>query len=222
MNGYIYKITNCINNKVYIGQTKTSIDKRWHAHKTRYNTGLKDGLYGAMRKYGIENFKIEQILECPIEDLNEMERFYIQKYDSFYNGYNLTLGGDGSPTLGLNEEEVIKKYKELKYITDVAKFFDCCELVISNILHKNNIEIKPIPKFNINSIPRTKVNDLSNAKRIKIIELNKEFESIIDCGRWLIFNNYCNTQKPDLAQRSISRVLNGDRKTYCKLHFKYI
>ena len=160
MNGYIYKITNCINDKVYIGQTKTSIDKRWHAHKTRYNTGSKDGLYGAMRKYGIENFKIEQILECPIEDLNEMERFYIQKYDSFYNGYNLTLGGDGSPTLGLNEEEVIKKYKELKYITDVAKFFDCCELVISNILHKNNIEIKPTPKFNINSIPRTKVNDL--------------------------------------------------------------
>ena len=222
MIGYNYKISIDINNKVYIGQTKTSITKRWNAHLSRYNSGSNQGIYGAMKKYGINRFKIEKIVECPIEELNDLEQFYIKKYNSYYEGYNLTLGGEGNSFLNLNEKEVIDKYNELGYIRDTAKFFNCCELVISNILHKNNIEIKPIPKFDITTIPRSVKNDLAHTKRIKIVELNKEFSSLIECGKWLIENNYCNTEKPDLAQRSISRVLNGDRKTYCKLHFEYI
>lgn len=225
MNGYIYKITNKVNNKVYIGQTKTSIAKRWNAHKTRYNNNIRSGIYGAMHKYGIENFKIEKIIECPIEDLDKMEKYYIKKYNSYYNGYNLTLGGDGTQIINLDEEKVIEKYKECGFITDTAKFFNCCELAISNILHKNNIEIKTKAKFDITSIPKEqqiKHGHETGCKRIEIIELKKQFDSIIECGKWLIDNNYCNTQKPELAQRSISRVLNGDRKSYCKLHFKFI
>lgn len=222
MNGYIYKITNTINNKVYIGQTKTSIKKRWNAHKTRYNDNNRQGIYSAMRKYGIDNFKIEKIVECPIEDLDEMEKFYIKKYNSFYNGYNLTFGGEGSSTLQLDENKVIEKYKECGYITDTAIFFNCSEPIISNILHKNNIQIKTKPKFNITSLPRNTKVDLAKMKKIKIVELDKEFSSILECGKWLIENNYCNTQNPEFAQRSISRVLNGDRKSYCKMHFEFI
>lgn len=222
MNGYIYKIVNDINDKVYIGQTRTSIHKRWHAHLTRYASGDKKGIYGAMKKYGINHFSIQAIVECPVEELNDLEIFYIKKYNSYYNGYNLTIGGDGKSTLDLDEQEVIDKYKELKYVTDTAKFFNCCSETISNILHKNNIKIELLPKFNIKNVPRSSKSDLANAKQICIVELNKTFPSLIECGRWLIENNYCNTKKPDLAQRSISRVLNGDRKTYCKFHYKYI
>lgn len=39
MNGYIYKITNSVNNKMYIGQTKTNLTRRWTAHKARFNSG---------------------------------------------------------------------------------------------------------------------------------------------------------------------------------------
>lgn len=182
----------------------------------------QNGLYGAMHKYGFENFFMEKITECPIEDLNEMEQFYIKKYDTYNNGYNLTLGGDGTKTLDLDEREVINKYKECGFITDTSVFFGCSEPVISNILHKNNIEIKTKTKFDITTVPRSPKADLSNSKMIKIVELDKEFNSIIECGKWLILNNYCNTEKPSLAQRSVSRVLNGDRKTYCKFHFEYL
>ena len=49
-----------------------------------------------MRKYGIDNFSFEVLEECEQKDLNRLEEYYIQHYDTFYNGYNLTLGGDSS------------------------------------------------------------------------------------------------------------------------------
>ena len=49
-----------------------------------------------MRKYGIEHFTIEAIEECPINILSEREKYWISEFDSYHNGYNATLGGDGS------------------------------------------------------------------------------------------------------------------------------
>lgn len=92
----IYKITNLINGKVYIGQSQ-NIKKRWAVHRSDY---LKDGkdyaLYRAFRKYGIENFSFEIIEECSKNELDVKEKFYIAKYNSFFcDGYNMTLGGQG-------------------------------------------------------------------------------------------------------------------------------
>lgn len=98
--GYIYKISNNVNNKVYIGQTYNKISKRWRAHKVAANNGDKRQLYCAMRKYGVINFSIEVIHVCYSENtatltktLDELEVIYIEEYDSFKNGYNLTTGG---------------------------------------------------------------------------------------------------------------------------------
>lgn len=90
----IYKITNQVNQKSYIGQS-LNIKRRWRHHKTSYQT-IDTYLYRAMRKYGIENFSFEVLKECQQEELNQFEQYYIQYYDTFYNGYNLTLGGDSS------------------------------------------------------------------------------------------------------------------------------
>lgn len=57
--GYIYKITNLINDKVYIGQTTTTINNRWSQHKTHKDK--RSHLRSALDKYGIENFKIEEV-----------------------------------------------------------------------------------------------------------------------------------------------------------------
>ena len=222
MIGFIYKITNDINDKVYIGQTRTTIQKRWKSHLARFSSGATYGIYGAMHKYGIQHFKIEPLLVCEIDELNQQEKYYIQLYNSYYNGYNLTLGGEGNSFVDVDEQLLIDKYLELGYITDTAKYFNCCEPVISNILHKNNIPIKALPKFSIINVPRSPKSDIARAKRIKIIELNLIFNSILECGKWLIENNYCKTTNPILAQKSISRVLNGDRQSYCKLHFEYL
>lgn len=91
----VYKITNTINNKVYIGQS-VNIYKRWNCHKAYGTNRWQDSperdypLYRAMRKYGVENFTFEIISSCSVEELNDMEEHYIRKYnsDSAEHGYN--------------------------------------------------------------------------------------------------------------------------------------
>lgn len=92
----IYKITNMINNKCYIGQS-TNIKKRWNRHKNGpFNKKYKEyncPLYRAIRKYGLENFNFEIIEECRKEDLEDKELFWIRLYNSNNKnfGYNQTI-----------------------------------------------------------------------------------------------------------------------------------
>ena len=98
---YIYKITNQVNGKIYIGKHSTD--------------NLDDGYMGsgilikkAITKYGIENFTKEYLAFCDNEDtLNYLEKFYIKKYKAREVGYNLTDGGDGS--LGRKHTEETKQ-----------------------------------------------------------------------------------------------------------------
>ena len=99
----IYKITNLINNKIYIGQ---SIDcqRRWTEHKRSghinptFSKSIRDynvPIHCAMRKYGIENFQFEIIEECASSQLNDKEQYWIKYYQSNNKekGYNMTAGG---------------------------------------------------------------------------------------------------------------------------------
>ena len=99
----IYKIENQVNQKVYIGQS-TNIATRWRRHRSEANN-LNNSypLYRAMRKYGLENFSFEIIEECSREDLDSRERYWIKKFDSYYNGYNSTLGGHSKRGYSLSE-----------------------------------------------------------------------------------------------------------------------
>lgn len=102
----IYKATNTVNQKVYIG-----FDSRWprrkaqHKHTARYGTETTNVFYNAIRKYGWDNFKWEVIYESDDGDhtLEVMENQFIMEHNSYVyaddsNGYNMTLGGEG--TLG--------------------------------------------------------------------------------------------------------------------------
>lgn len=106
--GEIYKITNIVNNKCYIGQTRSHYlnhEKyrpfgylgRFNSHISEANCGIKNHcryLDSSIRKYGSENFICEKILECSIDELDEYETYYISEFKSKYpNGYNLTNGG---------------------------------------------------------------------------------------------------------------------------------
>lgn len=95
--GYIYKIWNEENDKVYIGQTSVGIKTRWSQHLSNYSTN-NAVLYRAMRKYGAGIFHIEQLEECDNELLNEKEKYWIEYYDSYKNGYNSTPGGTALPS----------------------------------------------------------------------------------------------------------------------------
>lgn len=99
--GYIYKITNNINQKIYIGKTSQSIDKRFRSHINNARNHINRYLYDAMNKYGYENFTIEEIEQCDDDKLDEREIFWINKLNSYFDhgfGYNMTAGGDGGYT----------------------------------------------------------------------------------------------------------------------------
>lgn len=113
---YIYKITNTINGKIYIGKHSTD-----DLNDNYMGSGVL--LSKAKKKYGIENFSKEYIAFCDNEDtLNWMERFYIRKFNARQSniGYNLTDGGEGS--LGrIISEETRKKLRGLHHSEEARK-----------------------------------------------------------------------------------------------------
>lgn len=104
----VYKITNLINGKVYIGQSR-DIHKRWidHRRKSPYLSNIY--LHRAIRKHGIENFRFEVLEECRIDQLNDLERKYIIRYKSLKpNGYNLDLGGGAGKEISKETKEKLR------------------------------------------------------------------------------------------------------------------
>ena len=88
---FIYKITNKVNGKVYIGKTEETVEKRFKQHLSEYlkERSKNRPLYRAMQKYGKENFEV-----CTLEETNnssEREIFWIEFYSSYSNGYNADL-----------------------------------------------------------------------------------------------------------------------------------
>ncbi len=108
----IYKITNNINDKVYIGQTTRSLSDRWTEHKKPSRT-KKSAITFAMLKHGIENFKIEEIGGANnITELNYQEWLLIHKNNTLWpNGYNLLSGGGN---IGKHSQETLLKMRRPK------------------------------------------------------------------------------------------------------------
>lgn len=99
MKNEIYKITNKINNKIYIGLTIQGTRTRYLHHLYEARSGSPFPIHRAIRKYGEENFEIETIISIEgNEELKNLEKFYIQEYKANNRqfGYNMTEGGDGT------------------------------------------------------------------------------------------------------------------------------
>lgn len=92
--GYIYLVTNKINDMKYVGQSiQDDIYKRWNGHRSKKRTVGKV-LHNAYNKYGIDNFDYKIICICFDEDTDKYEEEYIKKYNTVHpNGYNLLQGG---------------------------------------------------------------------------------------------------------------------------------
>lgn len=102
--GYIYRITNIVNGKIYVGKTKGTVHARWLGHQRDYKRYIQNSknsskLYNAIKKHGIENFQIEEIDSCPYDQLDDRERYWIKLLDSRNPaiGYNICIGGECGP-----------------------------------------------------------------------------------------------------------------------------
>ena len=136
----IYKITNQINGKCYIGQS-VNIERRWQEHK-RFNSRERLAIiHQAFRKYGLKNFSFEILEECSQEQLDDLEIKWIKFFDSQNpnKGYNCTSGGQGIPNYSIKlSEDQITEIQDLLLNTkltqnDIAKRFNVSYQTISDI-----------------------------------------------------------------------------------------
>ena len=183
--GYIYKIINDINEKLYIGKTEY-VDplKRWKEHlkDCQKLKNEKRPLYDAMNKYGIEHFHFEVIEET--DNTIEREKYWINQLRTYIgfddcNGYNATLGGDGKCYLNLNEDEVINYHitQGNFQLCNTAKYFNVDRSTIKRILDK--YDIKYLNMTESNRLRSRKIVQLLNGKVVNI------FDSIKDAKRYL-------------------------------------
>lgn len=140
----IYKITNRINNKVYIGKTEICYIKRFNEHCREYakDRNEKRPLYNAMKKYGIENFNVELLIETDTPEQDEIR--LIKEYNSYISGYNATLGGDGKKYLDLDVDSIIDEYVNgaLEYVKEIAIKYNVHPDTITSLLKNKGVEIK--------------------------------------------------------------------------------
>lgn len=201
---FIYKITNNINNKIYVGKTEYSIEKRFKEH---CNDAFKERcekrpLYSAMRKYGVENFHIELIEET--NNPEEREIYWITYYKGYEDGYNATKGGDGKKLF--NYEEIAKTLKQNPYPTEVAKQFNCSADTVRNIAKIFNILVKNKGNINLKTTAKTIYQFTKNN------ELINSFNSTVEAGQWCYENKKCATLNSGVRGH-IADCANGKRKS---------
>lgn len=199
--GVIYKATNLINGKAYIGQTKNFETRK------RQHLQAKDDypFHRALRKYGEENFEWIILEECDNSELNEKESYWIFYYDTYTKGYNATKGGDNADALVSwikNNPEESKKnaLNGLKY---------------AQLYNKNHKEehLRQLASARENGTAAVK-------KRVQCIELNLIFDSIAEAERWSMTEE--NPSGKIVHHQHISKVCKGQRQTAGGFHWKYI
>ena len=161
MRGFIYKITNTINGKSYIGQTIQNVKERFYQHcATKCSKAVSNmAIHRAIKKYGKLNFTIEVIEEIDSANLNDRERYWIKYYNSYNNGYNSTKGGqDGcKPFKDLDVESIIKEYNTGKSLRTLGTIFKVDKQTIKDLLIRHNVELRTTRPYKLSQKDRDKV-----------------------------------------------------------------
>lgn len=194
MRGFIYKITNKINGKSYIGQTIQNVKERFYQHcATKCSQAILNMvIHKAINKYGKSNFTIEVIEEVESTNLNDRERYWIRYYDSYNNGYNSTEGGQDGIKLfkNLDTESIIKEYKSGKSLREIGRLFNVDKQTIKDLLVRNNINLRTTRTYKLSQKDREDI--------IKDLSLGLSRKEII--SKWHINKGY------------LSQLINGYRR----------
>lgn len=214
--GYIYRhwiINDKGIEKSYIGKTVRELQERWKQNGEGYLK--KDTKFSrAIKKYGWGNFHHDILLELEHEDIKELnrilsdyEKHYIELYDSYINGYNSTLGGEGS--LGFHpvrSEEYIEKQRKAQTGKTIPQ--DVRKKISESLSGELN------PFYGKKHTEETKKKMRENhadfnggknpfAKEVLCINCNKRFSSLEEAAKW------CGLKDGT----SISKCCNGKQKT---------
>ena len=198
---YIYIIKNDINDKVYIGKTRKSIQSRFseHLYNARNNRNNGSSIYKAMRKYGAQHFHVEMIEETDFPE--EREIYWIQFYDSYKHGYNNTRGGDGRPYI--DRKQVLDTYLRTKSEAKTAKKLGISTSQTNVILKELNIEI----------LDSCKVNLIYNGIKIKQYSKSGEYIATFPSSLNAAMSLNKITEKSEGAASHITDVCKGRRNS---------
>lgn len=212
---YIYKITNDVNGKAYVGKTEFDIHKRFreHCHDAFRERCEKRPLYSAMRKYGIEHFRVELVEET--DNPEEREEYWIGQFNTYHYGYNATVGGDGKKYI--DYDHVVSTYNDTLSIIDTAKKLGINETTVSSILKKNNVAIR-----NSSIVIREKFKKPVVMTNKSTGEFVAQFDSVIDAATYLFENKLAAAKKPNDISSHIACVCIGKRKSAYGFEFKYL
>ena len=211
----IYKITNIINNKIYIGQTSKDLKTRFYSH-CRQNNCI--ALYSAIKKYGKENFKIEEIFSSENQnEIDHMEKKLIKDYSSNHReiGYNIKEGGlvCGVPQTIIDKMRKFHKCKDFygkNSMGNILNFKSLCQCSSKTGISK--LRIKSILNKNIEN--RCDWNFSYNKQDILNINVPKKEEKTyvaynILSKETLVFNSFKDLcQKTKISSTCIKRVIN--------------
>lgn len=192
--GYIYKITNNISNKCYIGKTERTVEERWQEHCRHIKTYPNLPLYRAMSKYGIENFTIEILEQCDSNNIDSREIYWIDYYNTYYSkeGYNCTGGGEGGikPIPKSEILEIATRYQQGERLDKLCKEYHHRYPKVREALVNIGIEIKTQAGSSTQKRPVAAINP-------KTQEIEQIFESVTEAGKVL--------HKPGTKASSVSR-----------------
>ena len=184
MRGFIYKITNKVNGKSYIGQTIQNVKERFYQHcATKCSQAILNMvIHKAITKYGKSNFTIEVIEEVESTNLNDRERYWIRYYDSYNNGYNSTEGGQDGIKLfkNLDTESIVREYKSGKSLREIGRLFNVDKQTIKDLLVRNNINLRTTRTYKLSQKDREDI--------IKDLSLGLSRKEII--SKWHISKGY--------------------------------
>lgn len=194
MRGFIYKITNIINGKSYIGQTIQDVKDRFYQHcATKCSKAVSNmAIHKAIKKYGKSNFTIEVIEEIDSANLNDREKYWIKYHNSYNNGYNSTKGGqEGCKSFkDLDVKSIIKEYNSGKSLRALGIIFEVDKQTIKDLLIRHNVELRT-----------TRTYKLSQKDREKIL---KDFNSELSRKEIMI--------KWNISKGYLSQLINGYRR----------
>lgn len=211
MKSKIYKIVNNINDKVYVGKTNLSLDKRFSEHLRDAKRYYKEHrpLYAAINKYGEEHFHIELIEECDVTAASEREQYWIGYYEGYAKGYNATIGGDG--TLLYDYAFIEAKLREGLSTADICNLVGCCRDTVYHVAKMAGIVLES----------NNALKQEMKQKSIRVAQYAMDgtyiqtFDSYADAARWLLDNGYISKISGGVRSH-IGDVCNGKRKSAYK------
>ena len=194
MNGFIYKITNKLNNKVYIGQTIQKPIERFYQHcaKKCDKYILNMVIHKAIFKYGKDNFTFEVIEEVPRQQLNEREEYWIKYYNSYTDGYNSTKGGQkgNKPFKNIDNKAIIEQYQQGKSLRTIGKMFNIDKATVKSILIRNNIKLRTTRTYKLSQEDRANI----------ILDIKQGLSRNTIISKWNISKSY------------LSQLINSQRR----------